>query len=134
VDEKTGYGTSTMALNGPSRLQGNLHGRFRGGLGSAMGPAHPTETLNKPGHFTEMDWLMISPLANAKNRYAGENAAVASSPRLPAAHFGCARLCGRCQKPHDLPGHLIGNLVGGRNTRPCQQMTGQRARLFMTTQ
>jgi len=42
VDEKTGYGTSTMALNGPSRLQGNLPGRFRGGLGSEMGPAHPT--------------------------------------------------------------------------------------------
>ena len=42
VNEKTGYGTSTMALNGPSRLQGNLHGRFRGGLGLVTVPAHPT--------------------------------------------------------------------------------------------
>ena len=31
-----------MALNGSSRLQGNLHGRFRGGLGFERGPAYPT--------------------------------------------------------------------------------------------
>ena len=31
-----------MASSGPSRLQGNLLGRFRGGLGLERGPAYPT--------------------------------------------------------------------------------------------
>ena len=57
-----------MASSGPSRLQGNLLGRFRGGVGLERGPAYPTQHFQHFQHGNPLSdhrcsflWMSVSP-------------------------------------------------------------------------
>ena len=54
-----------MALNGPSRMRRKSQVRFRGGLGSVMGPAYPTSPVDvafsqEPPQVVEPDLVFVA--------------------------------------------------------------------------